>query len=84
MPFGDVRRTSSRDVDPIVIPRARDAAQTERMMEALLVLAALVVVWLAGLLTLMWVVPALIVALVANAADEPAVRPARVEVVSRP
>jgi hypothetical protein len=43
-------------------------------MEALLVLAALVVVWLVGLLTLIWVVPALLIVLVAGAADEPAAR----------
>ena len=40
-------------------------------MEALLVLAALVV-WLLGLLTLTWVLPALLVVLAAAAADKPA------------
>ncbi len=43
-------------------------------MEALLVLAALVAVWLVGLLTLVWVVPAALVVLAAGAADRPSPR----------
>ncbi len=47
-------------------------------MEALLLLA-LPVLWLVGLLTLLWVVPGILVAMVASAADAAAVhgRPAQ-------
>jgi hypothetical protein len=38
-------------------------------MEPLLAVAILGLVWLAGLLTVIWVVPALVVAAVAGAAD---------------
>jgi hypothetical protein len=38
-------------------------------MEALLLLAILAVAWLVGLLTLIWLLPALIVAAVAGAVD---------------
>jgi hypothetical protein len=37
-------------------------------MEALLLLAALALAWLVGLLTLTWVMPGLLVALLSNAA----------------
>ena len=39
-------------------------------MEALLVLTALVLAWLAGLLTLVWMVPGLLVVLIARGAAE--------------
>ena len=43
-------------------------------MEALLILAGLVLAWLAGIVTLIWLVPALLVAAVTHAVDRPADR----------
>jgi hypothetical protein len=44
------------------------------MMEALLMLAALVVVWLAGLIALVWAVPAMLVLLATGATEKPSAR----------